>query len=60
MKFKGVIFDFDGLICDTEIAELESWQCVYSENGFIFPVEGYFNSIGSVCFWSSKPETKLT
>ncbi len=47
MKVKGIVFDFDGLILDTETPELKSWESIYKEYGFLFPVEEYKNNIGS-------------
>ncbi len=36
---KALIFDFDGLIMDTESPEVEAWQEIYSEYGQQFPLE---------------------
>ena len=33
MKTKALIFDFDGLILDTESPEFEVWQAIYREHG---------------------------
>jgi HAD superfamily hydrolase (TIGR01509 family) len=33
MRIEAVIFDFDGLILDTESAEFEAWQEVFAEHG---------------------------
>ncbi|MEO0054411.1 MAG: hypothetical protein RLZZ50_358 [Verrucomicrobiota bacterium] len=33
MPLRGLIFDFDGLIVDTETAILEAWRQVHSEDG---------------------------
>lgn len=33
MSLKAAIFDFDGLILDTEHAEFDAWQSVYREHG---------------------------
>ena len=48
MKIKGIVFDFDGLILDTETPELESWESVYQEYGIPFPIKEYIKNIGSV------------
>ena len=48
MKIKGIVFDFDGLILDTETPELESWESVYQEYGIPFPIKEYIKIIGSV------------
>ncbi len=34
MPLRGLIFDFDGLIVDTETATLEAWRQVHAEDGF--------------------------
>ncbi len=36
---KALLFDFDGLIMDTESPEVESWQDIYAEYGQQFPLE---------------------
>jgi len=33
MKIKALIFDFDGLILDTESPEFDVWQAIYREHG---------------------------
>ncbi len=34
---KALIFDFDGLILDTETIDLQSWQEIYCDHGAEFP-----------------------
>jgi HAD superfamily hydrolase (TIGR01509 family) len=41
-----VIFDFDGLILDTEMPEFQSWQEVYRDLGCELPVEKWCLCIG--------------
>ncbi|MCJ7518269.1 MAG: HAD-IA family hydrolase [Anaerolineaceae bacterium] len=48
MTIKGIIFDFDGLICDTETPELRAWEKLFSDYGFVFPFEKYQETIGAV------------
>ncbi len=43
---KSLIFDFDGLILDTETPEAEAWQAIYSEQGVEFPLERWGEIIG--------------
>jgi HAD superfamily hydrolase (TIGR01509 family) len=43
---KALIFDFDGLILDTETPEVVVWQSIYKEYGFELPVEEWEKTIG--------------
>ena len=43
---KALIFDFDGLILDTETPEVFVWQNIYKENGFELPVEEWEKTVG--------------
>lgn len=43
---KALIFDFDGLMLDTETPEVEVWQNIYSEHGFELPVDEWARTIG--------------
>lgn len=43
---KALIFDFDGLILDTETPEFLSWQNIYREHGFELPHEKWGTIIG--------------
>jgi HAD superfamily hydrolase (TIGR01509 family) len=46
MTIKALIFDFDGLILDTETPEYEVWQNIYREHGFELPHEEWGKIIG--------------
>jgi HAD superfamily hydrolase (TIGR01509 family) len=48
MTIKGIIFDFDGLICDTETPELRAWEALFADNSLTFPFERYQETIGAV------------
>ena len=48
MSIQGIIFDFDGLICDTESTELHAWEKLYADYGVPFPFEEYQKTIGAV------------
>jgi putative hydrolase of the HAD superfamily len=48
MEIKGIIFDFDGLICDTESTELHAWERLYADYGIPFPFDEYQKTIGAV------------
>jgi len=45
-KFKALIFDFDGLILDTETPDYVVWQNIYREHGFELPREEWGKIIG--------------
>lgn len=48
MTIRGIIFDFDGLICDTESTELLAWEWLFEKYEVPFPIQKYQESIGSV------------
>jgi HAD superfamily hydrolase (TIGR01509 family) len=43
---QALIFDFDGLMLDTETPEVEVWQNIYREHGFELPVDEWARTIG--------------
>lgn len=43
---KALIFDFDGLILDTETPEVQVWQSIYREHGFELPVQEWEKTVG--------------
>ena len=43
---KALIFDFDGLILDTETPNLQSWMEIYSEYGVSFPTSSWMIAVG--------------
>jgi HAD superfamily hydrolase (TIGR01509 family) len=43
---RGLIFDFDGLILDTEMPDYVSWQGVYREHGTELPLECWATILG--------------
>jgi len=42
----ALIFDFDGLILDTETAEIRTWQHIYTEYGYPFPHDDFIKTVG--------------
>jgi HAD superfamily hydrolase (TIGR01509 family) len=52
MQLKGLIFDFDGLILDTELPEFQAWQEIYQSYGLDLPLSEWSKAIGtsSACF----------
>lgn len=47
MTIKGIIFDFDGLILDTEIPEYQAWQEIYAQHNRRLKLEEYARCLGS-------------
>ncbi|MGE3541612.1 MAG: HAD family hydrolase [Candidatus Tectimicrobiota bacterium] len=45
---RALIFDFDGLILDTEGPEFQSWQEIYQAHGCTLPLEVWGTAIGTV------------
>jgi len=43
---KSLIFDFDGLILDTESSEVNVWTEIYAEHGFDFPFNDWAQTVG--------------
>jgi len=46
LKLKALIFDFDGLILDTETPEVDVWQAIYREHGHELPVDEWAKTVG--------------
>jgi HAD superfamily hydrolase (TIGR01509 family) len=46
MHLQALIFDFDGLMLDTETPEVEVWQAIYREHGHKLPVDEWAKTIG--------------
>ena len=42
---KALIFDFDGLIMDTESPEVDGWQAIYAEYGQEFPLQVWIRDV---------------
>ena len=42
---RALIFDFDGLILDTESPEVEAWQAIYAEHGQEFPLQVWVRDV---------------
>lgn len=47
MTIKGLIFDFDGLILDTEIPQYEAWQQIYNRYNCHLELQVYARCLGS-------------
>ena len=46
LMITALIFDFDGLILDTETAEVRTWQNIYAEFGYPFPHDQFIQTVG--------------
>ena len=44
---EGLIFDFDGLVVDTESAIYEAWRELYESQGHPLPLPVYVQCVGS-------------
>lgn len=47
MKLRGLVFDFDGLICDTETSSYECAREIYAEHGVDLTLERWQTRIGT-------------
>jgi len=47
LTIKGIIFDFDGVILDTEVPEYQSWQELYTEFDQYLTIEKWATYIGA-------------
>jgi HAD superfamily hydrolase (TIGR01509 family) len=50
MPIKALIFDFDGLILDTETPDYVAWKEIYQEHGFELPHEEWGKIVGGYGF----------
>lgn len=46
MAIEALVFDFDGLILDTETPEVQVWKGIYAEHGQAYPMEQWSQIIG--------------
>ncbi len=47
VMLRAVIFDFDGLILDTETPEFRAWEAIYSQHGAVLRLEDWLPCIGT-------------
>lgn len=48
MAIGGLLFDFDGLLLDTETAALTAWQETFREHGHELPLERWVQIVGTI------------
>ncbi|MCA9950584.1 MAG: HAD-IA family hydrolase [Anaerolineales bacterium] len=48
-EIKALIFDFDGLIVDTETTDFAAWQQIFASYGAVFPRDVWDQIIGTHC-----------
>lgn len=46
MSIRALLFDFDGLILDTETPDVDTWKTIYAEHGFEYRQEHWSQNIG--------------
>jgi HAD superfamily hydrolase (TIGR01509 family) len=56
---RALIFDFDGLIMDTETTEVQAWQEVYAEYEQEFPVETWVRDVVGSSITNMQPARHL-
>jgi HAD superfamily hydrolase (TIGR01509 family) len=59
MAVKGLIFDFDGLILDTEAPDYESWQQVYQSYGCELAIDAWGQIVGGTGASDFDPHSHL-
>ncbi len=48
MNVRGLLFDFDGLLIDTETPGRRSWEEIYREHGHELPLDQWATKIGTI------------
>ena len=48
LPIKAVFFDYDGVLWDSEVAALRSWQEIYAEYGQSLPLDYFVTRLGTV------------
>ena len=44
---KAVVFDFDGVVLDTETADYRSWHSLYAHHDAVLPLQDWMRLIGT-------------
>lgn len=48
LRVRALLFDFDGLILDTETPDVHAWENIYAEYGFPFPLDSWAQIVGGM------------
>lgn len=56
---KALLWDFDGLILDTETPDVRAWEAIYAEHGFAYHEEHWSSIIGGYGRSSFDPAAEL-
>ena len=51
VPLRGLLFDFDGLLVDTETSSRASWEALYREHGLELPLDRWATLVGTVGGW---------
>jgi HAD superfamily hydrolase (TIGR01509 family) len=57
---KALIFDFDGLILDTETPEVDTWTRIYADHGYDFPFDDWSQTVGGYGLSNFDPAEHLS
>jgi HAD superfamily hydrolase (TIGR01509 family) len=52
MPLRGLLFDFDGLLVDTETSSRASWEQLYRRHGQELPLDRWATLVGTVGGWN--------
>ena len=58
-SIQALLFDFDGVILDTETPEVQVWKRIYAEYGFEFPMDRVLGTIGHLGYPTFDPAVTL-
>ena len=47
VAIRGLLFDFDGLLVDTESASRAGWEWLYREHGHELPLDAWATVVGT-------------
>lgn len=53
---RALVFDFDGLVVDTESPEFESWQQIFTAHGQLLDIQSWAHIVGSLTVMDPRQE----